>query len=524
VLIDGNCFNGNTAFNGPAIYMSNSSANVMISNNIFVNNIAISNFGGAIYTEGMTGTVMKVANTFIGNYNPVIGGIIDYEANNPSPTDARLLQNVSNLIPSSAIIYVNLNAKGNVRNGLTWATAFVKLQDALAASAATPYADQIWVAKGNYSTTTTFLVPDGAALFGGFLGTETSLAQRSNLNVTQLSPSKGVTNIVTMDGAAAILDGFSMFNVSGSRGVYATNNSNLLLFNMQFNNITYSGNGTAIASENASSVTVMASQFSNITTGGLGGAIYSKDGNSLVIGYSQFNNIKATNGGAVYSDGFTAIHIIQSKFNNLAAVSGGGALSVNNNVGTLVLNAPDCCGNVVLGDRGSLIIEASNFVNNTKTTGANANGGAILAMNVQDLQVLDSIFTGSTAKGSGGAIYSAGNLTDGNVLIKGNTFTGNTAVNGGAVYTAMTGTGIISLLLNSFVNNTATKGGAYYDQSSAGVSLIIKGNDFQNNKASQGKAIWLGGMTDKLNDKNKADWMSSLLENNTNLSNQIFIV
>ncbi|MGP1273339.1 MAG: GC-type dockerin domain-anchored protein [Phycisphaerales bacterium] len=70
-------------------------------------------------------------------------------------------------------------------DGLTWATAFDDLQPAL--ELALP-GDQIWVAEGTYAPSVNdpiagvsmpyFIMPDGVAILGGFVGTETDEAQR----------------------------------------------------------------------------------------------------------------------------------------------------------------------------------------------------------------------------------------------------------------------------------------------------------------------------------------------------------
>lgn len=86
------------------------------------------------------------------------------------------------------------NVSGN-EDGLTWATAYADLQVALAAAAgsASPY-PSLWIAEGEYrpgplgAPSARFEPPDGARLFGGFQGNETSLDQRDPaLHVTRLS-------------------------------------------------------------------------------------------------------------------------------------------------------------------------------------------------------------------------------------------------------------------------------------------------------------------------------------------------
>ena len=129
---------------------------------------------------------------------------------------------------SGKIIYVRAVATG-ANNGTSWVNAYTVLQSGLAAS---QNGDQIWVAAGIYkpgtSRTDTFQLKSGVALYGGFVGTETALEQRSwDTNRTVLSgdltgndggvlavdePTRQENSyhVVTASGAdaGAVLDGF----------------------------------------------------------------------------------------------------------------------------------------------------------------------------------------------------------------------------------------------------------------------------------------------------------------------------
>src|SRR6185437_8305717 len=79
----------------------------------------------------------------------------------------------------AVIRYVNIN-NPTPGTGLTWATAYNNLQSALAAA---NYADQIWIAQGTYKPSSpacrssTFSIPNGVYIYGGFNGTETANTQ-----------------------------------------------------------------------------------------------------------------------------------------------------------------------------------------------------------------------------------------------------------------------------------------------------------------------------------------------------------
>ncbi|MDA9317493.1 hypothetical protein N9Q19_01680, partial [Puniceicoccaceae bacterium] len=84
-------------------------------------------------------------------------------------------------------IYVNASANAG-GNGSSWETAYNDLQDALAMTVS-GRGDQVWIAQGTYypidinnqaefDRTATFYIKDQVSLYGGFIGSETDLAQR----------------------------------------------------------------------------------------------------------------------------------------------------------------------------------------------------------------------------------------------------------------------------------------------------------------------------------------------------------
>lgn len=80
------------------------------------------------------------------------------------------------------IVYVNDDATGN-NDGTSWANAYTDLNDALTNTAndATYAGAQIWIAEGFYtrlSQNQSFSVDNDVLLYGGFAGTESSLAAR----------------------------------------------------------------------------------------------------------------------------------------------------------------------------------------------------------------------------------------------------------------------------------------------------------------------------------------------------------
>ena len=83
------------------------------------------------------------------------------------------------------IRFVDMNSTGS-NDGISWENAFSSLQDALGAANS---GDELWVKEGVYrpdqgagiqlgDRDTSFVIPGGVSLYGGFSGDETSVEQR----------------------------------------------------------------------------------------------------------------------------------------------------------------------------------------------------------------------------------------------------------------------------------------------------------------------------------------------------------
>ncbi|MCC7506672.1 MAG: hypothetical protein IT259_15310, partial [Saprospiraceae bacterium] len=103
--------------------------------------------------------------------------------------------------------YVSTSATG-AGNGASWADAFPNLHPALGMAQA---GDTIWVAQGVYAPAvsaardSSFMLPSGVQLFGGFAGFESSLSQRDWVaHPTVLSGDIGIVGDST-DNAYTIL-------------------------------------------------------------------------------------------------------------------------------------------------------------------------------------------------------------------------------------------------------------------------------------------------------------------------------
>ena len=108
--------------------------------------------------------------------------------------------------------FVRANAPAG-GNGTSWATAYNNIKTAVAAANSNQTIKKIWVAKGTYFPgATRFTLKNNLALYGGFAGTETQLAQRDiALNETILTGqgTNGIINGGTTNDTA-IVDGFTI--------------------------------------------------------------------------------------------------------------------------------------------------------------------------------------------------------------------------------------------------------------------------------------------------------------------------
>jgi len=267
-----------------------------------------------------------------GNF-PIDVAIADFDLNGKS--DLIVSNNNANSISvylkiaSQKIFLVDSSQTGNTTvtglcnvSSMDWTNACSNLQAAL--NAAQP-GDQIWVAKGTYfpmqdslgdtnsadASTKTFVMKSGVKVYGGFWGTETSLAERSgSLPNTILSGelriNGGVTkvnNVVWFSQVQnnTVLNGFTI------EGGAATNND-------------YNGGGIYM---NASSPVISNCVIKDNSSKNLGGAVYLNNSNPSFINCSIYNN-SATYGGAIATNNAAPVIINCTIVKNAASDSGGG--------------------------------------------------------------------------------------------------------------------------------------------------------------------------------------------------------
>jgi predicted outer membrane repeat protein len=398
--------------------------------------------------------------------------------------------------PTVTVVYVNAAATGS-NTGSSWKDAFTSLQTALQNTGA----GQVWVARGTYTPGSDPLaLKNNVAIYGGFAGSETSLAGRNwEINATILDGEHSNQVVVSENtDATAVLDGFTVQNGHAREGGGLYNNGgsptlrNLVIANNaapkgggmysaagspRLDNITFTGNlavgddGGGFYNDTGSPVLNNVSfgdavrQLEGNTAKGSGGGMYSSSGDFSLTDVAFYGNVADLTGGGLYVGGQGSRTLDTVRFYSNHAQQGGGGL----------YNAS-----------GSLTITGASFgdVNMGNTVGTGANGGGIYNDGgnlVLTGTAADPIaFHGNAAEANGGGLYHAGGTIK---LTGGFTFEYNTAAgNGGGVYSAA---GDLSFDSGSFSSNTAAgEGGGVYAVANGTVELIK--TNFAENAASSG--------------------------------------
>ncbi len=320
---------------------------------------------------------------------------------------------------STSIIYVNDNATGS-NNGTSWANAFTSLESALNAARNLVCPNiQIWVAAGTYKPSAypvgvsssdprdfTFHLPNYVKMYGGFVGTETFLSQRTPTtiaaNPSTLNGDIGVVGdnndnvyhvvLSVNDDSTSVFDGFTITK-GNANGIHSINlesqiinqergggmynhSSNIIIENCSFisNN---GGRGGGLC--NYGSYPKVLNSFFSLNTGG---GLYNYSSFSKITNCIFSNNTSDSGGGIQnYADGSPSPTNSRPTINscifiaNSANFDGGG---IKNHFSIPIIN--DC-----------------SFYGNT----ANQDGGGI--KNYYSLvNISNSVFISNSASGGGG--------------------------------------------------------------------------------------------------------------------------
>ena len=422
------------------------------------------------------------------------------------------------IVPDATVLYVDSTSTDG--DGLSWATALAKLQDALA-SGCLHAGDTIFVAQGSYypdegigqtpdSRNASFHILDSIVVLGGFPTGGGSLASRDwEMNKTILSGdidqlSGNADNAyqvvrTTKASAQTVVDGFCIVegNADGggksafgggwfNEGSDLNAPSNATLSNCRFENNSADFGGAMYNDGNSGECSpVLTNCVFKMNSADYGGAMYN-DGNSgecsPVLTNCVFKMNSASQiGGGILNDAFKGQctpTFIDCVFNMNSAIGSGGAMYNLTNDGQcspLLINcvflnntAFDGGGiyNIVfLGECSPTLINCQ-FEENTAT-----NNGAgiynIASSNGESSPVLSNcLFTGNTAVADGGGIYSKGSNGVSSPVMINCTFSRNQAPEGSALYNIEDGGGssepniVNSILWDNGINYLFNENGA----------------------------------------------------------------
>jgi surface protein len=322
--------------------------------------------------------------------------------NDTTPITLSLPVNTSIATTATNILYVKKGATGD---GSSWANALGEAADALyiAHNNVANTINQIWVAAGTYvpkydvdfnyctastnNRTQTFLLKNGVALYGGFVGNETLVTQANpNVNITLLSGDLGSVNDST-DNAYHVVIANNISSPTVLEGV-----------TVSYGNTDADPNGVL---------------FGYIDQNNKGGGIYllNVDTNVTINKCVFSNNSAFTDGGGLYSIS-SKLRISNSKFINNSALFGGGIFIANrgnilNNV-IVVNNKADVGGGIWIND--SCAINNALFSNNNATLGG---GGIFVKDNSSNIK--NATITNNTAGNNvnnGAGVYNANKRND----------------------------------------------------------------------------------------------------------------
>jgi hypothetical protein len=428
---------------------------------------------GTFYLPHASGQLIPGSYYFIVETN-IDGAVSESNLQNNAATATGTV----NVIAKTIYVDVNSPVAGNfaAQDGTTWATAYSDLQYVL--NNVAQYGDIIDVAQGTYepsdpNVTSTFMLPDGVTIQGGFAGNAGGNENGGNpgefnpsLFPTILSTSSDNYAIVTADNVnnmtvlenVTIEGGYNNGDYGGGLYVYEANPT----FNQDIFTDNYAYEGGAAYLYYAAP-TFNGCDFTN-TPDTVGD--YAYYGGAVYMQYT-YNNASPQFNNSVFSDNFAYYY--------------GGAiysydLSPSFNGSTFTDNTNEY-------DYGGAIYAQYGTVNATNTIFSSnyaVEGGAIYTAYDTSLDLTGCTFTHDTASESGsfiggGAIYMDDNyytipsLTD-------CTFLDNSAYQGGAIYDEDTSPELVNCL---FVGNTADFGGAifnYYNSSPTIINCTFSAN------------------------------------------------
>ena len=431
------------------------------------------------------------------------GGTVDMGAIESAYTKAPVLQKCGD------IIYVKSGSKGD---GTSWMSAFGDIQQAIFAASADRKKHQIWVAAGTYYGDTTLStvvnLAQGISLYGGFAGTETSLAARDTAKNPTIIDGKNQRRVITQnygfaDSMAVVVDGFTIQNGAAANGGGLNITANTTINNCIIKSNKASENGSAIYATSAviKNCQIIFNTYSNYLnyTVRLNKCVMNscvvKNNKSYYYGSiyaennSQISNCEIEgNGSAYYNNGYRGSHFNATKIYDCKFVNTNGAgacvelanssvmsrclFEGNVNVGTHVVSingnslAEDC--QILSNKTTSDVLYLNGGKINRCTVKGNTTSTRILSMNYSSSSATNSLFCNNNCSSTN---YEPIYMYD-RAVISNCTFVNNETKHGNVLYMSN------STLKNSIVVGNKTNAG-YSCCLNLGGTNTVKNNMFE---------------------------------------------
>ncbi len=414
-----NCtFKDNAADAGGAIYNGVKENQLTIKNSKFINNQALENNGGAIYSRGE----LIIENSYFeGNKAALDGGAV-YGERSVEAINTKFVSNqLTSRSPQIRLYGGAIGAKGvvSVENCQFSDNVAVDFGGAIFSY------DNVIVKNSSFSK--------NSAARGGAVYVDSSSAVISTSTFTDNTAKFGEGGAIFSSKWTHIENSTFLRNTANAKGGAVYTEYIQFGLNVFFINNTAKDHGGAVYTDYISNNVCNINFIGNKVTADFGGAIYinKKSGDVSFINSTFISNsATAGDGGAIHSDsGSTNIILINSVFKNNYANGGkekryGGAVRCKNRLTvdncTFIDNWAENLGGAIYTDLVDSIKNSVFISNHAKE------GGAIYVNNKCTMSITNSYFNNNKATdGRGGAIYTDSKSTS--LTIDNNVFLGNDA-------------------------------------------------------------------------------------------------
>lgn len=232
---------------------------------------------------------------------------------------------------------------------------------------------------------------------------------------------------------------------------------------------------------NKSFANITSSTFVNNSATRLGGAVAIGSNDYVNVLNSLFSGNSANKGGAVYLNGTATmagrdkLNVFGTSFVQNTATENGGAISSPTTAGQVWVNGSTFTGNS--SNYGGAIYSHNLYVSDSTFTSNTGNyGGAIYT--VGSGIITGSTFTGNISDGYGSAVN-----VNGHAVINNSIFEGNTGSHGGSAISHIESI-YLSLTGSTFTSNSAIHGGALFTSGLPDIRYSVAGSTFTGNTAN----------------------------------------